>query len=51
MQNYQQGGRIYKMNEKGEREYENDASIAKNLEQAKQDVKSIANNRFNPCLI
>jgi len=38
-QNYQQGGRIYKMNEKGEREYENDASIAKGLEQAKKDVE------------
>lgn len=39
MQNYQQGGRIYKMNEKGEREYENGASIAKGLEQAKKDVE------------
>lgn len=39
MQNYQQGGRIYKMNEKGEREYESDASIAQNLEQAKKDVE------------
>jgi len=38
-QNYQQGGRIYKMNEKGEREYENDASIARGLEQAKKDVE------------
>ena len=39
MQNYQQGGRIYKMNEKGEREYESDESIAKGLEQAKKDVE------------
>jgi uncharacterized protein DUF4124 len=39
VQNYQQGGRIYKMNEKGEREYESDASIAQNLEQAKKDVE------------
>jgi hypothetical protein len=36
--NYQHGGRIYKMNEKGEREYESDAGIAQNLEQAKKDV-------------
>lgn len=38
LQNYQQGGRIYKMNEKGEREYLDDAGIAKNLEQAQKDV-------------
>jgi hypothetical protein len=38
LQNYQHGGRVYKMNEKGEREYMDDADIAKNLEQAKKDV-------------
>ena len=38
LQNYQQGGRIYKMNEKGEREYLDDAGIAENLEQAQKDV-------------
>jgi hypothetical protein len=39
MQNYQQGGRIYKMNEQGEREYMGDADIAQNLEKAKQEVQ------------
>ncbi|MEO8418442.1 MAG: DUF4124 domain-containing protein [Methylophilaceae bacterium] len=38
LQNYQQGGRIYNMNEKGEREYLDDAGIAKNLEQAQKEV-------------
>jgi hypothetical protein len=38
VQNYQHGGRVYKMNEKGEREYLDDADIAKNLEQAQKDV-------------
>lgn len=37
-QTYQQGGRIYKMNEKGEREYMDDAGIAKNLAQAQKDI-------------
>lgn len=36
---YKQGGRIYKMNEKGEREYMDDASLAKGLEQAQQDME------------
>ena len=40
---FQQGGRISKMNEKGEREYYDDAGIAKNLEQAKQDVAKYCN--------
>jgi hypothetical protein len=38
LQNYQQGGRIYKINEKGEREYLDDAALAKNLAQAQKDV-------------
>jgi hypothetical protein len=38
LQNYQQGGRIYKINEKGEREYLDDAALAQNLAQAKKDV-------------
>jgi len=38
LQNYQQGGRIYKMNEKGERDYLDDTDIAKNLAQAQKDV-------------
>lgn len=36
---HKQGGRIYKMNEKGEREYMDDASLAKGLEQAQQDME------------
>lgn len=39
LQNYQQGGRIYRMNEKGEREYLDDAAIAKGIEQAKKDIE------------
>lgn len=39
MQNYQQGGRIYKMNEKGEREYESNEDIARGLEEAKKEVE------------
>jgi hypothetical protein len=39
LQNYQQGGRIYKMNEQGERQFMGDADIAQNLEQAKQEVQ------------
>ncbi|MEQ1601860.1 MAG: DUF4124 domain-containing protein [Methylophilaceae bacterium] len=35
---HKQGGRIYKMNEKGEREYLDDASLAKGLEQAQSDM-------------
>lgn len=38
LQNYQQGGRIYKINENGEREYLDDAALAKNLAQAQKDV-------------
>lgn len=36
--NYNQGGRIYKMNEKGEREYLGDADLAAGLENAQMEV-------------
>lgn len=37
---YQQGGRIYRMNEQGEREYIGDKEITVELEQAKADVEA-----------
>lgn len=37
---FQQGGRIYTMNEKGEREYIGDKEIAVGLEQAQADVEA-----------
>jgi hypothetical protein len=37
---FQQGGRIYRVNEKGEREYYGDKEIAGELEQAKSDVEA-----------
>lgn len=37
---FQQGGRIYTMNEKGEREYMGDKEIAVGLEQAQADVEA-----------
>lgn len=37
---YQQGGRIYRVNEQGEREYIGDKEIAVELEQAKADVEA-----------
>lgn len=36
---YQQGGNVYKMNEKGEREQVDSAGIAKGLEQSQKDVE------------
>lgn len=36
--NMQQGGRVYKMNEKGEREYLGDADMAAGVEQAQAEV-------------
>ena len=36
--NMQQGGRVYKMNEKGEREYLGDAEMAAGVEQAQAEV-------------
>lgn len=36
--NYNQGGRIYNMNEKGEREYLGDAELAAGLEKAQMEV-------------
>ncbi|HZV99357.1 MAG TPA: DUF4124 domain-containing protein [Methylophilaceae bacterium] len=38
LQNYKAGGRIYKMNEKGEREYLDDAAIASKLDEAQRQV-------------
>ena len=38
LQNYTQGGRIYKMNEKGEREYVSDAGLAEGKVKAQQDI-------------
>ena len=35
---FEQGGRIYKVNEKGEREYYGDQDIAAELQKAKDDV-------------
>lgn len=36
--NFEQGGRVYKMNEKGEREYLGDAELAAGLEKAQAEV-------------
>lgn len=38
LNSYQQGGRIYKTNEKGEREYMDDAALAKGVEEAQAEV-------------
>ena len=38
LQSYQQGGRIYKMNEKGEREFMDDAALAQGIEDAQAEV-------------
>jgi hypothetical protein len=38
MQSYEQGGRVYKINEKGEREFLDDAALAQALEEAQADV-------------
>jgi len=36
--NFQQGGRVYKMNEQGEREYMGDSDLAQGLENAQMEV-------------
>jgi hypothetical protein len=38
LQSFQQGGRIFKMNEKGEREFLDDAAVAQGLESAQAEV-------------
>lgn len=38
LQTYTQGGRISRMNEQGEREYLDDAALAKGAEQARKDI-------------
>jgi Domain of unknown function (DUF4124) len=43
LENYTQGGRIYKMNEKGEREYVSDAGLAEGKEKAQQDINENCN--------
>ena len=40
---YQQGGRIYKMNEKGEREYLDDAGLKAGAEKAQKEVSEYCN--------
>lgn len=39
MQNYKQGGRMYKINEKGEREYLDDKAISDGLDKANKEVE------------
>jgi len=41
---YQQGGRVYKMNEKGEREYLDDAGLKQGAEKAQKDVAQYCNS-------
>lgn len=43
LENYTQGGRIYKMNEKGEREYVSDAGLAEGKAQAQKDIEENCN--------
>ena len=38
MQTYTQGGRVYKMNEKGEREYMDEAGFAQGRQKAQQEI-------------
>jgi uncharacterized membrane protein YqiK len=38
MQSYEQGGRVYKINEKGEREFLDDRALAQAMEEAQADV-------------
>jgi hypothetical protein len=40
---YQQGGRVYKMNEKGEREYMDDAGLKAGAEKAQKEVSEYCN--------
>ena len=40
---YQQGGRVYKMNEKGEREYLDDAGLKAGAEKAQKEVSEYCN--------
>lgn len=43
MQKYKVGGRIMKLNDKGEREYLSDADIAQGLEQAQSEIQQFCN--------
>ncbi len=43
MQNYKQGGRMYKINEKGEREYLDDKAISEGLDKANKEVEQWCN--------
>lgn len=43
MQNYKQGGRMYKINEKGEREYLGDKDISEGLDKANKEVEQWCN--------
>ncbi len=43
LETYSQGGRIYKMNDKGEREYYSDQGLADGLAQAKQNIQKYCN--------
>jgi hypothetical protein len=43
LENYTQGGRIYKMNEKGEREYVTDAGLEEGKAKAQQDINANCN--------
>ncbi len=43
LENYTQGGRIYKMNEKGEREYVSDAGLEEGKAQAQKDINENCN--------
>ena len=43
LENYTQGGRLYKMNEKGEREYISDAGLAEGKAKAQQEVAENCN--------
>ncbi len=38
METYTQGGRVYKMNEKGEREYLDDSAFKAGREKAQQEI-------------
>jgi hypothetical protein len=43
LENYTQGGRIYKMNEKGEREYVSDAGLEEGKAKAQQEINENCN--------
>jgi len=42
-QTYSQGGRVYEMNEKGEREFVNDQGLAEKAAQAQRDIQQYCN--------